>query len=134
MFINHSTSNTMSSNNLESGDESTPLISKNGIDSGFKCTTKKHQTSNNENFECPFYNAKLENSSSYPNISNSNDGNNNSNNVEENTAGNQEIKIYTKRWYILAVFSILGILQVQNETFLLVSMFYQLLIWQIVSS
>ena len=126
----------MSSNNFEPEDESTPLINKNNIDSAFKCPTKKHQTSDNENFDCPFYNAKLENSSSYHNISNLNDGNNNSNNVEENAAGNQEIKIYTKRWYILAVFSILGILQVQNETFLLVSMFYQLLflIWQIISS
>ena len=106
----------MSSNNLETGNESTPLISKNSIDSGFKCPAKKHETSDNENFDCPFYSAKLENSSSYHNISNSNDGNNNSNNVEENNAGNQEIKIYTKRWYILAVFSILGILQVRTYT------------------
>ena len=112
MVINHSICNTMSSNNLESGDENTPLISKNGTESGFKCPAKKHKSSDNENLNCPFYNAKLENSSSYHNISNLNDGNNNSNNVEENNAGNQEIKIYKKRWYILAVFSILGILQV----------------------
>ena len=114
MVINHCTSNIMSTNNLESEDESTPLISKNSIDSGFKCPAKKLHTSDNENFDCPFYNAKLENSSSYNNISNSNDGYNNSNNVEENTAGSQDIKVYTKRWYILAVFSILGILQVKT--------------------
>ena len=104
----------MSSNNFEPEDESTPLINKNSIDSGFKCPAQKHQTPKNENFECQFYNAKLENSSSYPITSNLNDGNNNSNNVEDNTAGNQEIKIYKKRWYILAVFSILGILQVKT--------------------
>ena len=47
-----------------------------------------------------------------------NDGNNNSSdNQEDNLLGvnlqQQEIRVYAKRWYILAVFSILGVLQVR---------------------
>ena len=44
----------------------------------------------------------------------SNDGNNNSN--EEHISVDlqqQEIRVYAKRWYILAVFSLLGVLQVR---------------------
>ena len=46
----------------------------------------------------------------------SNDGNNNSNDLGEDPSGvdlqQPEIRVYAKRWYILAVFSLLGVLQV----------------------
>ena len=53
-------------------------------------------------------------SSSYSCIPN--DGNNNSNDRENETPGSDlqdgKIKVYAKRWYILVVFSTLGVLQV----------------------
>ena len=46
----------------------------------------------------------------------SNDGNNNTNDSRNDTSEvpDQDIRIYAKRWYILAIFSILGVLQVKH--------------------
>ena len=48
--------------------------------------------------------------------SSSNDGNNNTNGSRNDTSEvpDQDIRIYAKRWYILAIFSILGVLQVKH--------------------
>ena len=36
--------------------------------------------------------------------------------VEQSIENGLQVRVYHKRWYILAVFSILGILQVSNTT------------------
>ena len=103
--------NTMSSYDFERSDENTPLIKNNTINSNINYKSKERETSNLED------SGSYQNSSCYNNDLTSSDGNNNSNNVEESSAANQKIKIYAKRWYILAVFSVLGILQVKTRSF-----------------
>ena len=95
---------------FERSDENTPLIKNNKINSNINNTSKERETSNFED------SGSYQNSSCYNNDLTSSDGNNNSNNVEESGAANQKIKIYAKRWYILAVFSVLGILQVKTKS------------------
>ena len=111
----------MSSYDLEPSDENTPLIKNNTINSNINYTSKERETSNFED------SGSYQNSSCYINDLTSSDGNNNSNNVEEGGAANQKIKIYAKRWYILAVFSVLGILQVKAKSWKI--LFYTLYIY-----
>ena len=100
----------MSSYDFERSDENTPLIKDNTINSNINYTSKGQEKSNFQD------SGSYQNSSCYNNDLTSSDGNNNSNNVEESGAANQKIKIYAKRWYILAVFSVLGILQVKTKS------------------
>ena len=106
----------MSSYEFEQSDENTPLIKNDTIDSSINYTSKVRETSNFEDSDSLSNDTKIYNSSCYNNDLTSSDGNNNSNNVEEGGAANQKIKIYAKRWYILAVFSVLGILQVKANS------------------
>ena len=106
----------MSSYEFEQSDENTPLIKNNIIHSSINYTSKEQKTPNFEEPDSLSNDTKTQNSSCYNNDLTSSDGNNNSNNIEEGGASNQKIKIYAKRWYILAVFSVLGILQVKANS------------------
>ena len=110
----------MPSYKFEANEESTPLLTNNSVDSGFRYPAKKRWSSGSDIDGDSSSNLKVPNSSSYNNALTSNDGNKNTNNVEEDNASTQDIKIYAKRWYILAVFSVLGILQVNKMLSLII--------------
>ena len=106
----------MSSYEYEPCDESTPLISNNDSNRS-KQTSNAQPVPGFKSIENTFADPKNQNSSSdnysYTSIDKKN---NNSNYGEEVTSGAdsqaQDIRIYAKRWYILAIFSALGVLQV----------------------
>ena len=109
----------MSSNELEPFDEDTPLLPPSSSNR-LKPPVKKSIGGESETTESLSADHKYENSSliSSNNLSLcTNDGNNNSNDLGEDTPTGsfreQEIRVYAKRWYILTVFSLLGVLQVR---------------------
>ena len=96
-------------NNFEMSNENSPLISNNSTHrvnhnsatstgSEFNIDGKDHLK--RQSLSSPIYED--------PN-SPSNDGKNDTSEVPD-----QDIRIYAKRWYILAIFSILGVLQVHH--------------------
>ena len=103
-------------NDFEMSDESSPLLSNNthrpnhpsttSTDPEFYRDQKEHLK--DQSFSSPV---------SDDHTLSSNDGNNNTNDSRNDTSEvpEQDIRIYAKRWYILAVFSILGVLQVQHN-------------------
>ena len=98
----------MSSYEYEPCDESTPLISNNDSNRS-KYPSNVQPVPGFKSIENTFSDHKNQNSSS-------DKKNNNSNIIEETISGDdsqiQDIRIYAKRWYILAIFSALGVLQV----------------------
>ena len=105
----------MSSYEYEPFEENTPLISN--IDSNrLKYPRNNQHVSGSISTENISGEHKNQNTSSQNYSSLSNDKkNNNSGNLEEVIDSQpQDIRVYAKRWYILAVFSVLGVLQVCN--------------------
>ena len=103
-------------NELEMSDENSPLISNNST----------HRVNHNSaTSACSEFirdgKEHLKRQNILPPVSDdhnlsSNDGNNNTNDSRNDTSEvpEQNIRIYAKRWYILAIFSILGVLQVKH--------------------
>ena len=106
----------MSSYEYEPFDENTPLLSNNDSNRSKYPTTNQHVLGclSIENISAEHKNQNTS-SQNYSCLSTDKE-NNNSSNVEEGTSGvdsqPQDIRVYAKRWYILAVLSVLGVLQV----------------------
>ena len=103
-------------NDFEMSDESIPLLSNNTNRLNHHSTTSPGPEFNGDQKEHIKDQSFSSPVSDNDNLS-SNDGNNNTNDSRYDTSEvpEQNIRIYTKRWYILAVFSILGVLQVQHN-------------------
>ena len=103
----------MSSYEYEPFDESTPLISNNDSNRS-KYPKNNQRVLSIENISAEHKNPNTT-SQNYSSLSTDKENNNNGNVEEGNSGVNsqpQDIRVYAKRWYILAVFSVLGVLQV----------------------
>ena len=100
-------------NDFEMSDESSPLLSNNTNRSNHHSTTSPGSEFNRDQKE-HLKDQSFSSPVSDDHTLSSNDGNNNTNDSRNDTSEvpEQDIRIYAKRWYILAVFSILGVLQV----------------------
>ena len=103
-------------NDFEMSDESSPLLSNNTHRQNNHSTTSPGPKCDRDQKE-HLKDQSVSSSVSDNHILSSNDGNNNTNDSRNDTleVPEQDIRIYAKRWYILAVFSILGVLQVQHN-------------------
>ena len=103
-------------NEFEMADENSPLISNNSTNrvnhNSATSTGSEFNRDGKEHLKRQSFSSPI---SDDHNLS-SNDGNNNTNDSRNDTSEvpDQDIRIYAKRWYILAIFSILGVLQVQH--------------------
>ena len=106
----------MSSYKYEQSDENTPLISSNDSNRS-KYPRNNQHVSGYISIENSSLEHKNQNTLSHNYSCLSSDKkNNNAGNLEDGISGvdlqPHDIRVYAKRWYILAVFSVLGILQV----------------------
>ena len=103
-------------NDFEMSDESSPLLSNNTNRSNHHSTTSPGSEFNRDQKE-HLKDQSFSSPVSDEHTLSSNDGNNNTNDSRNDSSEvpEQNIRIYAKRWYILAVFSILGVLQVQHN-------------------
>ena len=103
-------------NDFEMSDESSPLLSNNTTHRMNHHSTTSTGPEFNSDRKEHIKNQSFSSSVSDDHNLSSNDGNNNTNDTRNTSeVPEQEIRIYAKRWYILAVFSILGVLQVRHK-------------------